>query len=418
MQKEQKIENPAKANENFIPWIKRYTPKTSKEIVGQDEALSTLKKFVQAFGKYRNKAIILYGPTGSGKTSMVYAIANDLNLEMLEVNASDFRNKESINGSVGHASKQLSLFSRGKIILVDEIDGLSGMQDRGGIQALTDLIKTTSFPIVCTAADPFDKKFSNLRKISLLVELNALDYKVIANVLTQICKKEGIKHDDNDLKLLARVSSGDLRAAINDLQMLTEIDKQLKKQDIEDLAQRFKEESMESALLKIFKTTNPELAIKALENVDEDYDKAMLWIDENLPYEYRKPKDLAEAYGYLSKADVFKRRIRRWQHWRFLVYINAFITAGISVSKTEKYKESIKYKQTGRLLKLFIANMKFQKRKSIAEKIALKTHTSTRRVIQDTLAYLQEIFRRNRQESSRLAESLGLEQEEVDWLRK
>ena len=106
------------------PWTKQYTPSKLDEIEGQDTAIEQLQEYVKNFK--RGKALLLWGPSGCGKTCSAHAIAKELNLEIIEVNASDFRNKDQIDATVGNASKQMSLFSKGKIILVDEIDGLSG----------------------------------------------------------------------------------------------------------------------------------------------------------------------------------------------------------------------------------------------------------------------------------------------------
>ena len=62
--------------------------------------------------------------------------------------------------------------------------------------------------------------------------------------------------------------------------------------------------------------------------------------------------------------------------------------------------------------------MKYQKRKSIASKIAGKTHTSSKRALQDTLPYLSVIFKKNRKEAQKLAESFDLNNDEIDWLIK
>jgi len=143
----------------------------------------------------------------------------------------------------------------------------------------------------------------------------------------------------------------------------------------------------------------------------------LLWIDQNLPFEYVKAEDLARAYDKLSKADVFNRRIRRWQHWRFLVYINALITAGVAVSKDEKYKKFVQYKPTGRLLKLWWAKQKGMKKKAIAGKIAEKTHSSVREVLKD-IEYFKVIFKKNKEMGKAIAEYVDLDKEEVSWLRK
>ena len=400
------------------PFTIKYQPKKTSEIIGQDIALKKLKDFIVNFKKQKKKAALLYGPSGVGKTIIAHALANELELEILEVNASDVRNAEEINSMVGSAVGQMSLFSKGKIILVDEIDGLSGTKDRGGLQAIIKLIEKSAFPLILTATNPWDYKFNKLRRNTEMVEFAPLDYLSIFEILKKICEKEKIKYEEEILKGLARRAGNDARAAINDLEILTIEAKELTKKSLEELGERNKLDTMINALFKIFKTTDPKVAIGAFDNVEEDLNEQLLWLDENLPREYTKPEDLAKAYDKLSKADVFNRRIKRWQHYRFLVYINALITAGIAVSKKEKYKTHVEYKPTGKLLKLWWAKQKSMKKKAIAEKIAEKTHTSGKEVIKDTLPYLQVAFKKNKEFREKLTDELDLSREEAEWMVK
>jgi replication factor C large subunit len=400
------------------PFTIKYQPKTTKEIVGQDTSIKKLKEFINDFKKQKKNAILVYGPTGTGKTISAHVIAKDLNLEILEVNASDVRNADQINSLIGGAIGQMSLFAKGKLILIDEIDGLSGTKDRGGLQAIIKLIEKSSFPIILTATNPWDNKFSTLRRKTEMIEFAPLDYLPIFNILKTICEKEKIKFEEEVLKGLARRAGHDARAALNDLQTLTLETKELTKKSLEELGERNKLDTMINALIKIFKSTDPKVAITAFDNVQENLDHQLLWLDENLPKEYTKPEDLAKAYDKLSKADVFNRRIRRWQHWRFLVYINALITAGIAVSKKEKYNHFVQYKPTGRLLKLWWAKQKSMKKKAIAEKIAFKTHTSKKEALKNTLPYLQAAFKKNKDFRIKLTDELDLSKEEVEWLKK
>ena len=77
------------------------------------------------------KGVILHGAPGTGKTSLAYAIAFELDAEILELNASDLRNKQKVAEIIGPASRQKSLFKKNKILLIDEVDGISA-RDRGG----------------------------------------------------------------------------------------------------------------------------------------------------------------------------------------------------------------------------------------------------------------------------------------------
>lgn len=395
------------------PFIHRHAPKKLGDVIGQDIALKTLNSFISNYKKQKKNSILIYGPAGCGKTSAVYALANNMGYEVIEMNASDLRNKNQINEVMGAASKQMSLFAKGKIILVEEIDGIAGRSDYGGLAALTALIKESSFPIVITANNPFDNKFSSLRNVSEMLQFRDLEAEDIHKILKNIAEKEKIKHDDPDLKAVARRSGGDARAAINDLQMLT-TGNELKKESIDELSQRDRIESILSALVKIFKTTDAEVAVTAFENVNEDLDQCLLWIDENLPKEYTKPEDLAEAYDIISKADVLRGRIRRRQHWRFLSHINTMLTAGIACAKCEKNKAYVRYKPTGRLLKIYWANRRNAKKKSIALKIAQYTHTSAKQALK-SLPYFKEIFRHGLGED--IAQECSLNQDEIEWLQ-
>ena len=404
--------------ERKTPWIIKYQPRTIKEIAGNQKAVDELKQFILGFKSQKKKAVLIYGGSGVGKTSGVYAVADELNLEVIELNASDFRNKDKINSIVGAASKQMSLFAKGKIILIDEIDGLSGTKDRGAASAVISIIKDTSFPLILTAANPYEDKLSKLRGKCSLIHFDNLDYTTIFNRLTEICSLENIGFEESALKSLSRRVGGDMRAAINDLQILSMLDKRIEKEDVEKLYDREKNETILSALVKVFKMSDPTIAVHAFDYIDEDIDKTFLWIDENLPREYKDAPSLARAYDALSRADVFRGRIRRWQHWRFLVYVNSLMTAGVACAKDERNKEFIQYRQTMRLLKIWQANMKYMKRKSIAKKIAEATHTSSYRVLHSTLPYIQGIFKNNPEMSRAIEDELELDSDEIAYLKK
>jgi replication factor C large subunit len=386
----------------------KYLPKTEEEVKGQETALRELKAFFSSFKP--GKAAIVWGPVGCGKTSLVHALAASLNKEVFEINASDVRNKAQIEDIVKAASQQQSLsgFGKEKIILFDEADGLSGRKDRGGAAALAPIIKESVFPIVLTATDPYHKKLKPVRKASILIECSPLNHEVILERLEEICKKEKIKYEVDVLKEIARRVGGDMRAALTDLEVLAASG------DINTLGlfnERDHTETIEAALIKVFKTSKAEIAKDAFFNVSEDINQQMLWIDENLPRAYSS-NDLAEAYDNLSKADVFLGRIRRWQHWRFLVYASALLSAGVALSNKEP-SVATTYKQPTRILQLWMAKMKYHKREEIARKVAEQCHTSTKRAVQDIIPYVQVMVKNN----ASLPE-FDLSEEEVAWLRK
>ncbi len=397
------------------PFVKKYSPENSKEVIAQDSGITLLKQFIENFKEQKKKAMLIYGPSGCGKTCCAYVLANELGLEIIEMNASDLRNKDQINSVVGAASQQMSLFGTGKIILIDELDGIAGRSDYGGAAALAKLIKDSAWPIIITANNPFDNKFSSIRNKSELLQFKGLDTEQVYLILKNICETEGIAYDESALKTLARRNAGDARGAINDLEIFA-VDKKLSREDVSELSDRDKMDTMLNALVKIFKSTDPNIAVSAFDNVEEDLDKCMLWLDENLPKEYVNPVELAAAYEKLSRADVFRGRIPRWQHWRLLTYASNLMTAGVAVCKDERSKLFVQYKPTGRILKLWWAKQKSMKKKAIAFKIAEKTHTSTKQVLKN-IDYFKQMFKNNEM-AGELIKYLDLNRDEVEWLRK
>lgn len=398
------------------PWIHKHIPQTSQAIVGQDEQVSKLQNYVDTYARQKKKGLLLHGPFGVGKTVSVHAVAKERGWDLIEINASDHRNKAAIHELVGNALGQYSLLGKQKIVLIDEIDGLSGTKDRGGIPELVRLIAKSTFPVVFTANDAFHKKLSGLRKKCELLAFHPLSYKAIAPVLTAIASKENVAYDEAAIQQLARESDGDLRAAINDLQVLS-TDGQFTKKDIEKHFQRATKTPVQDALFTIFKTKQAVLALPALDHVDLPIDKLFLWLEENLPREYTYPEDCAKGFAQLSLADVYFGRIRRWQYYRFYVYIYNLFSAGIALAKREKYAGRVVYKENKRILKMWIVKQKHLKKKSIAEKWANKTHTSTKRAL-EAVVYSKQLFQNNPEQATALAEELDLSQDEVAWLKQ
>ncbi len=387
----------------MIPWTKKYEQKKATDLLGQDLAFYKLREAIKL-----KRTVLIYGPPGCGKTSAVQVLGKELNLELFEINTSDARNKENIEQTIGNSLGQQSLFAKGKLILIDDIDALSGTKDRGGLPTIQALIENTKYPIAITCINPWEDKYSKLRKQCMLIEFQALNKEIIFKYLKAIAEEESIICQDKELLDVIKLSKGDLRAALTDLQTysITKIF------STEDKSERDREEDMQFCLRKILKSKKWEETINIFDKVDEDLNECILWLDENLPKEYNS-EDLKKAYSYISKADVYNGRIRRWQHWRFLIYINILLTAGVASAKKETNINVIEYTRTMRILKLWQANMKYAKKKSISGKLAEHTHTSTKKALRDSFPYLKNILLQKQ-----TMEELKLDEEEVSWLKK
>ncbi len=248
-------------------------------------------------------------------------------------------------------------------------------------------------------------------KIALPIEYLKIEQKIMVAFLKKIALSEGISAEDKAISALARQVDGDVRAALIDLQLCS-AKKTLNYQEVLQLSDRKRTKSILQALQVIFKSSSAETALPALDDIDVEIDQVFFWLDENLPKEYISVNALAKAYEHLSRADVFRGRIHRQQHWRFLVYISNLLSAGISSAKDEKNTAFVQYRQTMRLLKMWQAKMKVAKKKEIAEKIAEKLHLSKKRAFQE-IDFLKPLLHRQD-----VAAELELNEEEVGWVRK
>jgi len=390
-----------------IPWCEKYRARRFYNVKGQDLAIDKIKLFLRTFPK--KKAAVLYGPAGTGKTSLAYAIASEIDAEILELNASDLRNKIKIFEIIGPASQQKSLFRKNKIILVDEIDGVSAIKDRGGLGELLVLIEKSAFPIIITANDIWQQKFSLLRQKTEIIQLKEVDYKIILDIIKEVCEKENCIISGEVLTSIAIKARGDIRASLNDLQILSKMESpELAK----EVGERNKEQSIFSALQYIFKNAkiNDDM-LKVFDNVNMSIDEIFLWIEENLPLEY-KGRELVKALEALSLADVFRGRIHRQRHWRFMVY--EYFLLGPAIAGVKQYNRAgwTSYRKPSRILKIWLQNQRSIKKKSICKKYAKHCHISTKTAMKDWLLIRQIL------QSEKNRKSLRLDSDEVSYLEK
>jgi replication factor C large subunit len=393
-------------NHQNIPWCEKYRAFCFADIKGQDLAIDKAKIFLRSFPKKR--ALVLHGPPGVGKTSLAYAIVAENDSEILELNASDIRNKEKMREIINPASRQLSLFKRSKIILVDEVDGISS-SERGGLSELLALMEKSAFPIIITANDIWNKKFSLLRQKSEVLQLKNVEYKVILQIMTNICEKENCVVAKDVLTAISIKARGDIRAAINDLQILSKMDDNSLAKEV---GERNKEQTIFNALQLVFKTSQiDDKILRVYDEVNMPIDEIFLWVEENIPLEY-EGEELAKAFDALSKADVFRGRIYRQQHWRFLIYENFLL--GPAIAAVKKYNRTgwTNYRKPSRILKIWLQNQRNVKKKSICQKYAKQCHTSVKEAMKDFLL-LKIIFK-----NEKIRKELDLSEEEIAYLDK
>ena len=184
-------------------FTEKYKPKNLKEFVNHKEAVDVFLKWISKW-KPGSKALLFYGMPGTGKTVLIHAYASEKNLEFIELNASDWRSASQIQEVLGQSMKQIPLFKKSKVFLIDEIDGIAGREDLGGVGAVIKIIKESKFPVVLTANNAFNPRLRTLREYCQLVQFGKIHVFDIERRLKDICEKEKVKVDSEVLRHLAK----------------------------------------------------------------------------------------------------------------------------------------------------------------------------------------------------------------------
>lgn len=213
-----------------IPLAHRVRPQTLDEFIGQEEILGKDKILFRTIKADRLSSIILWGPTGSGKTSLAKVISNTTKYKFIKLNAVT-SGVGDIKSAIEEAKNPL-LNPTGKCILfIDEIHRFNKLQQ----DALLPFVENgTVILIGATTENPYFEVNKALISRSMVFKLKPLSVENIFTILKNAIKNpEGlgsynINIEDETLKKIAEISNGDVRTALNSLEiavLTTPVDK-------------------------------------------------------------------------------------------------------------------------------------------------------------------------------------------------
>ena len=353
------------SNNNQLPvselWADKYMPKVIADIVGNQQQLKNLenwldnwddcilkdnkkeeKKTGKKTSRYENinaRAAIISGPPGIGKTSSVRVLTKNKGYRAFELNASDKRNKDTINNSVGFLMNNTTLSlndistNTKNIIIMDEVDGMAGNEDKGGIKALIDIVKKTKVPIIFICNDIYSPKLKSLLNYCYDIRFNRPDKRQIVFRLLDICKKEGVFVDNQTLTYIVENFGNDIRQTINYLDLCSRTKRNVN--DIKKNCEEFKKDKSITVgsfdISKILLNRNETSKLNFSQKLDlffvdfdlipnmifENYISTAI-INNNNPDKRESLKKITEGTDFMSFGDVIENRMKSQMEWSLL----------------------------------------------------------------------------------------------------
>ncbi len=378
-----------------LPWIEKYRPEKLEEITGNDSLKEQLTKYSW------KKPLLLYGPSGVGKTLLVELLVKEINFDLITLDKANLSRAEEI-------SQTGSLFGNKILLLIEHVDTISQ------IKTVTELLKKTSTPTILLTSDFKSKRLQTIKRICEKFQIRRPRATTIAKFLSKICAQEGIKVTSEILEKIAENAAGDFRAAILDLEAVGRGKKEIKETDLEILESRDKVSDIYKALTLILVKEDIKKSQESTYDLDEKPDNVLLWINENLPKVYPK-KDLKIGFQYLSRADVFLGRIHKRQYWGFLRYANTLMTSGVTASKSGKISY-VRYQFPFYIIHLSQTKKARNLKQQISQKLSKELHTSSRVINKEYLPLFKILLKNKKITSNELSEKFKFTEEELDFL--
>lgn len=215
-------EHKKKKNTLNVPWIEKYRPNTIEDLVLDEGMYNKIKKILDDKDMPN---MIITGVPGVGKTTTVSCLAKNLlgkfyDEAVLELNASDDRGIKTVQESIEHFCKKKIYFddtvAQHKIVILDEADNMTIKAQQSIKNLMKNYHNTTRFTFTCNNSSYI---IESIQSRCIIFRYNRLTNVQIANRIKKICSIEEIPYTDDGIKTLVETSQGDLRKALNNLQL-------------------------------------------------------------------------------------------------------------------------------------------------------------------------------------------------------
>lgn len=205
----------------ILPWTEKYRPQSINEIIGQDKTINSLKNIIKR-GSLPH--LLFYGCSGTGKTSTITTMLKDFygnkkKLMVMKLDASDDRGINAVREEIKVFAKKKSHYPNVvKVIILDEADSMTFDAQFALRRIIEKYSSSTRFCLICN----YDNKIiPAIKSRCIEFKFNPITERDMVKRLKYIAKEEKIKVSSSILKVIYKVSQGDLRKGINILQSVS-----------------------------------------------------------------------------------------------------------------------------------------------------------------------------------------------------
>lgn len=200
-------------SENTL-WVEKYRPSALDEYIGNEQLKAKVGKFI-ASGDVPH--LLFSGPAGTGKTTLAKIIVNNIDCDVLYVNASDENSVDTVRNKIKGFASSMG-FKPYKIVILDEADYISPNAQAALRNLMETFSQTTRFILTCNYVERMiDPIVSRTQQFRIVPPSKADVGKHVINLLNQ----ENVTFDMKDVKVLIDAYYPDIRKVINECQLHT-----------------------------------------------------------------------------------------------------------------------------------------------------------------------------------------------------
>ena len=301
------------------------------------------KKVVEWLSKWSDgsKPLLLVGPPGVGKTSFVHALCREFDIDLIELNASDTRNKNMLAQILNPIFSNASLTGKDFLLFLDELDGISNREDSGGLDFLIDLFSEPSIRVIM-AANKSTESIKKISKVSKTINFSPIPPRLAMLYLDKVLKNLNSPMATKDRTTVVRNSFGDIRSLINSAQVMiagySSVKNSTAEIEVDSMINQFFTSSTLEEALAIINKADISYSDPRFGQSSEDRRKDILGaFFSSIVMSKIDISTIALLLDKLSELDVILSRSLVMRNWKIMRYFSSILAKSLFDDSRNKY---------------------------------------------------------------------------------